>query len=59
MFIIVWKDSHRDPFVDVDSRNFKESYYTYEEAKVAAEKILEQEGPQSPWYFDYKIYEEV
>jgi hypothetical protein len=37
-----------------------ESYYSYEEAKAVAEEIVknENEGDPSPWYFDYKIYEE-
>ena len=38
MYIIVWRNSHREPFVDVDSRQFLESYYSYEEAKAAAER---------------------
>ena len=58
MYIIVWKNSHREPFIDVDSHGFKESYSSYESAKESAEKILEQEGPKSLWYFDYRIYEE-
>ena len=60
MYIIVWRNSHREPFLDTDSRSFLESYYSYEQAKQAAEEILrtENEGEQSPWYFDYKIYEE-
>ena len=37
MYIIVWRNSHREPFVDTDSRQFLESYYSYEEAKAAAE----------------------
>jgi hypothetical protein len=62
MYIIVWRNSHREPFIDVDSRSFLESYYSYEEAKAAAEEIVKNEnvGNQlSPWYFDYKIYEEA
>jgi hypothetical protein len=45
----------------VDSRSFLESYYSYEEAKAAAEEIVknENEGEPSPWYFDYQIYEEA
>lgn len=58
MYIIVWRNSHREPFVDVDSRQFLESYYSYEAAKQAAEEIVKNEGDKSPWYFDYKIYEE-
>ena len=58
MYIIVWRNSHREPFVDVDSRQFLESYYSYETAKYAAEEIVKNEGDKSPWYFDYKIYRE-
>jgi hypothetical protein len=59
MYIIIWRNSHREPFVDTNSHDFKESYSTYEQAKEAAEKTLENEGPQSQWYFDYQIYEEA
>ena len=58
MYIIVWRNSHREPFVDVDSRQFLESYYSYESAKEVAEEIVKNEGDKSPWYFDYKIYRE-
>ena len=60
MYIIVWRNSHREPFVDVDSRQFLESYYSYEDAKAAAEEIVKNENENEPssWYFDYKIYEE-
>ena len=60
MYIIVWRNSHREPFLDTDSRSFLESYYSYEEAKAAAEEIVknENENESSPWYFDYQIYEE-
>ncbi len=58
MYIIVWRNNHREPFVDVDSRQFLESYYSYESAKEAAEEIVKNEGGESPWYFDYKIYRE-
>lgn len=59
-YIIVWRATHREPFVDVDSRNFTETYYSYEEAKNKAEEIVLQENQTSMslWYFDYKIYEE-
>jgi hypothetical protein len=61
MYVIVWRNSHREPFLDVDSRQFLESYYSYESAKEAAEEIMknENEGELSPWYFDYKIYKEA
>ena len=58
MYIIVWRNSHREPFIDVDFRQFMESYYSYESDKEAAEEIVKNEGDKSPWYFDYKIYRE-
>jgi len=60
-YIIVWRNSHREPFIDVDSRSFKESYYSYEEALNSAaetQRVENSGGEMSPWYFDYKIYEE-
>ena len=58
-YIIVWRNSHREPHIDTNSNDFKEEYSSYEQAKEAAEEILEAEGPKSLWYFDYAIYEEV
>ena len=58
-YIIVWRNNHREPFVDVDTNEFKEEYSSYEEAKEEAEMVLKQEGPKSQWYFNYAIYEEV
>lgn len=60
-YIIVWRNSHREPHVQVDTHDFKDEYYNYEDAKNAAEEILrnENEGSKSPWYFDYAIYEEA
>ena len=60
-YIIIWRNNHREPFPDIDSRDFLETYSTFEEAKKQADEILEREneGQMSPWYFDYKIYEEV
>lgn len=60
-YIIVWRNSHRDPHIDVDSHNFKEEYYSFEAAKEAAEEILrtENENDSSIWYFDYQIYKEA
>lgn len=59
-YIIVWRSTHREPFIDVNSRGFTEDYYTYEEAKEKAEEIEKVENEYSPseWYFDYKIYKE-
>jgi hypothetical protein len=58
-YIIVWRNTYREPHIDVNSHGFKEAYSSYEEAKRAAVDILESEGPKSEWYFDYQIYEEV
>lgn len=60
MYVIIWRYSHREPFVDVDSRGFTQSYPTYEQAKSEAEGIMkiENENEPSPWYFDYKILKE-
>lgn len=58
-YIIVWRNSHREPHIDTNSNDFKAEYSSYEEARKEAEVILLAEGPQSKWYFDYAIYEEV
>ena len=58
MYITVWRNTHRDPFIDTDSRDFIENYYTYEDAKVVAEKTMI-DHPNDPYYFDYQIYQEV
>ncbi len=60
-YIIVWRNNHREPHIDVDGHNFKEEYSSYKSAKEAAELILrtENENEKSPWYFDYQIYKET
>lgn len=58
-YIIVWRHRHREPHLDTDYRDFLEDFSTFEEAKKEADRIVEQEGTNSPWYFDYAIYEEV
>lgn len=58
-YIIVWRNSHRDPHVSVDTHDFIETYSTYEEAKESADQTVEHQGPESPWYYDYAIYEEA
>lgn len=61
-YIIVWRHRHRDPHVGTDSRmsgEFLETFSSYEDAKKSADETLEIEGPNSPWYFDYAIFEEV
>jgi hypothetical protein len=54
MYIIVWRNGHRDPFVDVDSNDFLETYSTYEEAEKSAKANQDNEH-----YHDWKIYEEA
>ena len=58
-YIIVWRDTHRDPHVDVNSRGFKEEYHSFDAAKEAADEIVKNENQveKSAWYFDYQIYE--
>jgi len=58
-FIIIWRNSHRDPFVEVDYRGFRNFYDSYDNAKKSAEETFKIENEISPWYFDYQIYEEV
>jgi len=61
MYIIIWRNSHREPFVDIDSKGFISQYSSHEEAKKEAEEVLknENENNRSPWYFNYKIYKEA
>jgi len=61
MYIIIWRNSHRDPHVGMDSHDFIESFSDEESAREHAEETLknENEDSPSPWYFDYKIYQEV
>jgi hypothetical protein len=60
MYIIVWRHSYREPFIDTDSHGFIDSYPTYEDAKRTAEEIKRTENTNQPstWYFDYMIYEQ-
>jgi hypothetical protein len=57
-YIIVWRHRHRDPHLGTDTHDFLETYSTYEQAKSEAERIEDEQGTESPWYFDYAIYEE-
>ena len=59
MYIIVFRDSYKEPFICVDSRGFKETFSSYSEAEREAKKIVEEEGQNSEWYYDYVIYKEV
>lgn len=56
-YIIIWKSHHREPHLDQDSHGFKETFSSYEDAKAEAERVLEQEGPNSVWYYDYEIFQ--
>lgn len=58
-YIIVWRSSTREPHLDQDNHGFKETYSTYDLAKEEAERVLEQEGPKSQWYFNYEIFQLV
>lgn len=60
-YIIVWRNSHREPHIDLDSHNFKEEFMSFDDAKESAEETLKNENQttKSAWYFDYQIYEEV
>ena len=59
MFIIIWRNNHREPFPDVNSNGFLETFNSFEEAKELAENTykIENENSRSPWYHDYAIYE--
>lgn len=57
-YIIIWRNSHREPFIQTDSRGFADTFSSYDAAKANADETVENEGPKSEWYFDYKIYEE-
>lgn len=57
-YIIVWRNSHRDPFVDVQSNSFLETYISYESAEREAKSMLSC-NPQDPHFIDYAIYEEA
>jgi hypothetical protein len=59
MYIVVWRNSHKEPHVSMDTHSFIETYSTYEEAKKSAEETEANMGNNDPWYFDYKIYEEA
>lgn len=58
-YIIIWRSTHRDPHIDVDSHNFKETYSTFDLAEKSAKETVEREGSESPWYFDFEIFEKA
>ena len=53
-YIIVYNHNSRDPFIHTNSHYFKEEFYTYEDAKEAAEMNIDNEDFRS-----YAIFEEV
>ena len=55
MYIIVWRNSHRDPCIDTDFHGFKESFSSYEDAREYAENTMDDSGH----FCDYQIYQEV
>lgn len=58
-YIVVWMANHKEPHLSQDTWGFKETFASYEDAKKDSDETVEREGPQSPWYFDYEIYELV
>jgi hypothetical protein len=38
-YIIIWRNSHRDPHIDIDSKGFKEEYMSFEDAKKQLKKL--------------------
>lgn len=56
MYIIVWRPTYQEPHLNFDSHYFLEQYSTYENAKKAAEEMLDL---GSDWYNEYAIFKEV
>ena len=54
-YIIVWRNSHNDPFLETTANNFLEKHSSFEEAKLVAEETQ----AHNPGYTDYQIYEEA
>lgn len=40
-YIIVWRNSYRDPFISTNGHYFKEEYSSYEDARDAAKDMLD------------------
>lgn len=58
-YIIIWRNNHREPFVDTtDDREFLNDFSTFEKAKASAEETIK-DNPNSEWFIDYAIYEEA
>lgn len=58
-YIIVWRNSHRDPHILTDDHGFKEMFETCEQAEEFAKDMLQDQGPNDPHYHDYAIYQEA
>ncbi len=39
-YIIVWRNSHKEPHIDTTAHDFKEEYSTYDLAKESAEAMM-------------------
>lgn len=53
-YIIVWRPNSQDPHIDLNSRFFKEEYSSFEQARDAAEEMIDNDH-----YRNYAIFEEV
>lgn len=58
-YIIIFRNSSRDPQIWRDIKGFIREFNTYEEAKQLAEEILKADrNTRNPYYLSYQIYEE-
>lgn len=53
-YIIVWRNTCRDPFIMLNDHSFKEEYSSYEDAEKDAKSAQDNE-----LFLDYAIFEEV
>lgn len=51
-YIIVWRSTHRDPFLSTDSHDFKETFSSYEDALHFA-----MENQDGEHFHDYEIFQ--
>lgn len=61
MYIIVWRNSHKGPFVDTEDGtefSFLQAFSSKEAAEENAERTRREVGEKDPHYFDYQIYKE-
>lgn len=61
-YIIVWRNSHREPHLELGAHDFLETFPTYEDAKEAAEEAVEDLASRVEevrFFHDYKIYQEA